>query len=92
MATTVRISGQAHEWLRELADEDDLSLREELDKALEAYRRQRFYERFSERFDELREDEENWEAYRAEQDSWDATSTDGLDPYPYESDEESETG
>lgn len=92
MATTVRISGQAHEWLRELADEDDLSLREELDKALEAYRRQRFYKRFNDAFAELRRDEEAWQEYQENRRAWDTTLEDGLDSYPYESDDDSESG
>ncbi|HMI86809.1 MAG TPA: hypothetical protein VK550_22100 [Polyangiaceae bacterium] len=44
MSLNIRIDETTHATLRELAEKDDTSLQEEARRAVEAYRRQRFFE------------------------------------------------
>jgi hypothetical protein len=75
---TVRITHSAHAALRALAEETDESMTEVLDKAIEAYRRQRFLAGLNSDFGALRRNTAAWEEEKAERKKWDATLTDGL--------------
>lgn len=87
MSTTVRISDQAHHSLKKMASEDGVSLTEELDRAVETLRRQRFYNRANEAYSRVREDDQAWEEIREERTAWDETLADQLDEHPYEGSE-----
>jgi hypothetical protein len=76
---TVRISQSTHAALRAIAEETDESMTEVLDKAIEAYRRQRFLAGLNADFAALRKNKSAWDEERAERDLWDATLTDGLE-------------
>lgn len=77
---TVRISDRAHQTLRELASTSGEPMQAVLDKALEQYRRQRFWDECDAAYTALREDREEWAKYQQELALWDATLMDGLDP------------
>jgi predicted transcriptional regulator len=77
---TVRISDAAHRILRELAEQTGQTMTEVLDKALDVYRRQVFFEKLNAGYAALRADPEAWAEFEAEQKLWDATLMDGLDP------------
>lgn len=77
---TVRISRSAHASLRSLAREADEPMTEILEKAIEAYRRQRFVEGLNAAYAALREVPEAWQGLQDERDAWDATLPDGLEP------------
>jgi hypothetical protein len=77
---TVRISEASHRILRELAEQTGQTMTEVLDKALDVYRRQVFFEQLNAGYAELRADPEAWAALEAERKLWDATLMDGLDP------------
>lgn len=53
-STNVRISVEAHKVLRDLARSEGASMQEVLDRALEAYRRERFLREANEEFAALR--------------------------------------
>jgi predicted transcriptional regulator len=76
---TVRISSSAHAALRTLAEETDESMTEILDKAIEAYRKQRFLAGLNADFAALRKNPAAWEKELAEREEWDATLSDGLE-------------
>jgi hypothetical protein len=76
---TVRITPSAHAALRALAEEADESMTEVLDRAIEAYRRQRFLAGLNSDFAALRRDGKAWEEELAEREEWDATLSDGLE-------------
>ncbi len=76
---TVRISRSAHATLRSLAAENDESMTEILDKAIEAYRRASFLAGLNEDFAALRQDRAAWEEEQQERKAWDATLSDGLE-------------
>jgi predicted transcriptional regulator len=76
---TVRITSSAHAALRALAEETDESMTEILDKAIEAYRRQRFLAGLNSDFAALRSDPVAWEEEQAERKKWDATLSDRLE-------------
>ncbi len=79
-STTVRLSDNAVKNLRELAAESGETMQAVLDKAIEEYRRKRFFEEADRAYAVLQSDPEAWAEelkFRAE---WDATLMDGLDP------------
>ena len=79
-SATVRISEEAREALREISAESGESMQAILDKAIEAYRRKRFFEQLNADFAALRADPDAWAEYQKELALWDATLMDGLDP------------
>ena len=76
---TVNISEASHRILQELAEQTGQTMMELLDKALDAYRRQLFFEGLNADFAALRADPEAWAEELGEQ-TWEATMMDGLDP------------
>jgi hypothetical protein len=60
--------------LRELATHEGTTMQAVLDRAIEAYRRQRFLEAANSAFLALREDGAAWEAERRERREWDAAA------------------
>ena len=76
--TTVRMTEDTREMLRQIAREAGRPMQEVLADAVEAYRRQRLLERTNAAFSELRETPAEWQAEREERAAWDATLTDGL--------------
>jgi hypothetical protein len=79
-APTVQISESSHRTLKELAEQTGQPMADVLDKALDAYRRQVFFEQLNAGYAELRADPAAWAAHQAELKQWDATLMDGLDP------------
>lgn len=77
--TTVRISGRAHEELRELAAKSGESMGGILDKAIEAYWRRQFLEEVNASFAALRTNPDAWCEELAERAEWDATLADGIE-------------
>ena len=76
--TTVRISKGTLQTLREMATQAEEPMQATLEKAIEAYRRQRFLEGLSADFAALRERPEAWREEMAEREEWDLTIGDGL--------------
>jgi hypothetical protein len=77
MTQTVRIDETTHALLKQLADADQVTMQEELARAVQARRRERFFAQMTAGYldrssDEVREDE-------AETALWDGASSDGLD-------------
>lgn len=75
----VRVSERTRETLREIARAQQLSMQAVLEKAVEEYRRKKFFETLDAEYAELQKDPEAWESYQAELRVWDATLMDGLD-------------
>lgn len=75
---TVRISPQAHLTLKALAESSGETMQELLDRAIEAYRRQRFLEEANASYEALRADAKTWAGWQAELEGWDSTLLDGL--------------
>ena len=76
---TVRIKPETHAKLKELAKLAGEPMPETLDKAIEAYRRQKFLEDVNHSFAKLRDDETAWAQEQAERHEWDVTLADGLE-------------
>jgi hypothetical protein len=76
---TIDISAAAREKLRELAKLEHSSTEAVLDRALEAYRRQLFFEQANAAYAALRSNPEEWKSELEERALWDVTLTDGLD-------------
>ena len=75
----VRISQQAHALLRQLADEDAVSMQTVLDRALEAYRRGRFLAAANADYAALRERTMAWKEVADERHLWESTDSDGIE-------------
>lgn len=86
-STTVRITEQTREILRELAEETGESMQDVLARAVESYQRQRFWQRVNAAYSKLRSDPEAWQQELEERAAWDVTLKDGLDDFPYEDSE-----
>ncbi len=69
-STTIRVSVQQRETLRRLAEELDTSMADALDVALEALRRNQFYQAMATSESHLRSDPVAWAAYVAESEIW----------------------
>ena len=79
-STTVRISEQTHHRLREMAAQSGEPMQAVLDKALEQYRRQKFWEEMDTAYTAIQSDPEALKAEKKEFALWEATLMDGLDP------------
>lgn len=78
--TTVRVTTQTREILRELAREANEPMQDVLEKAIEAYRRQRLLELTNVAYAALRADPRGWTEEQVERSFWDGTLVDGLEP------------
>jgi hypothetical protein len=75
---TISITEGSHKLLKELAEHTGQSVAEVVGKALDAYRRQVFFEQLNAGYAELRADPQAWSEHLAERRDWDATLMDGL--------------
>ena len=87
-SATVRISTQSHHRLRELAAQDGEPMQAVLDKALEQYRRQKFWEEMTTAYAAIQNDPEALAAEKEELALWETTLMDGLDPEEVWTDED----
>lgn len=78
-SVTIRISGEAHGVLKSLAAETGEPIQLLLDRAIEAYRRQRFFEELNAAYGALRGDPGDWEEERQERAAWDAALSDDIE-------------
>ena len=69
-STTIRVSTQQRDRLRKLAEQRDASMADTFDAALEALRRNQFFEQMAEAEARLRSDPAAWAAYLSERDAW----------------------
>jgi len=79
MSQTVRITEEAHETLRNLAEKSGESMQTMLDKAIEAYRRHRVLTEANEAYGRLRANSKAWKSELEERKAWEATVGDGLE-------------
>lgn len=77
---TIQISERSWKTLCELAAESGESMQAVVDRAVEAYRRQKFMEAANASYAAFRADPEAWAEYQKELALWDCTLMDGLDP------------
>jgi hypothetical protein len=82
MAETVRIEPTAHAALAEIARAKHVTLTEALSRAVEAFRREVFFEQMSAAHDEVCADPKALAAEEAERALWDRTNLDGLENEP----------
>ena len=78
-STTVRISPETLQALRELAQQLGEPMQRILANAVEGYRRQKVLERTNHAYGVLRSDPEAWQEEQEERQAWDITLPDGLD-------------
>jgi len=80
---TTRISEEARKILRKLSDEENCSMQEIIDEALEEYRRKIFLKKSNQSYAKLRQNQEEWQEEEREREAWDTTRSDGLDEVEY---------
>lgn len=86
--TSIRVSRETHERLREIAEKEHRALGDMIDRLVDEYKQQAFRRAVHESFRELREDPAAQEAYLKDMAVWDVTLMDGLEDEPsYEGDE-----
>ncbi len=78
-SANVRISEEARNVLRELAQREHASMQTVLDKAIESYRRQKFLDEANTAYAALKSDPKTWEQEQEEREVWDNTLQDGLE-------------
>ena len=79
-SATVRISELSRHRLREMAAQSGEPMQTVTDKALETYRRQKFWEEMDTAYAAIQNDPEALAAEKAEFKLWEVTLMDGLDP------------
>jgi hypothetical protein len=77
--TTIRISTQTRNSLRELAQATNIPMQKIVEEAIDQYRRQHLLAAANAAYAQLRADEPAWQAYLEEQAEWDAALNDGLE-------------
>jgi len=77
--SNVRISEPTYTALRSLAAEGGETMQAVLDKAVEEYRRRRFWDQVDAAASDLRKDTAAWSEELGERRAWDATLADGLE-------------
>lgn len=77
MATQLRIDETTHTVIKNLAKESGESMQSIVDKAVERYKRELFFESLNEDFKRLRESETDWNAELEERRLWEKTLLDG---------------
>ena len=70
LSTTIRVSTEQRDRLRKLAERRSATMADTFDAALEALRRNQFYEEMAEAEATLRSDPQAWADYLAERDAW----------------------
>lgn len=86
--TSIRVSRETHERLKEIAEKEHRALGDMIDRLVDEYKQQAFRRAVHESFRGLREDSAEREAYQKDMAAWDVTLLDGLeDEPPYEDDE-----
>lgn len=79
--TTIRVSTETRNTLRELAKKIGLPMQKVVEEAIEHYHRQHFLNAANVAYAKLRTDEEAWQAYADESAEWEGTLNDGLEAY-----------
>ncbi len=79
MSSAVRISPDSHERLRQIAEDEGVTLTEALDRAIEAYRRQRMLRDVNQAYTALRQDPKKWSEEEADRAAMEGSVSDGLD-------------
>lgn len=69
-STTIRVSVEQRERLRQLADDRSSTMADTLDAALESLRRESFYAEMAAAEHRLRDDPAAWTTYARERDEW----------------------
>lgn len=69
-STTIRVSVEQRERLRQLAEKREATMADTFDDALEALGRDQFYRSMADAERALRSDPERWAEYTAERDAW----------------------
>lgn len=77
--TMVRISETARTNLRALATQSHETMQEVLERAIEEYRRKRFFDELDAAYEALRRDPNEWQGVLDERAAWDQTLMDGLE-------------
>jgi predicted transcriptional regulator len=78
-STTVRISEEIRESLRDLAAKSGETMQEVLEHAVLEYRKKRFFDEVSAAYEAMRADPEAWREELAERKTLDGTLADDLD-------------
>lgn len=80
--TTIRVSTQTRDALRELAQKVNLPMQKIAEQAIEQYQRQHLLTAANAAYAQLRADDPAWQAYVAEMAEWDVSLNDGLEDLP----------
>ena len=86
--TTIRITEDTHQTLRNLAKATRLPIHQVVAKALEQYEERRFWDEVDEAYARIWADPKAAAEERAERALWETTLADGLEDFPYNHDEE----
>jgi predicted transcriptional regulator len=79
LSQTIEIGTEAYNQLLELAETVGEPVQTVLDRAIEEYRRQVFWQQTNQAFAALRNDPELWQKELAERAVWDVTLLDGIE-------------
>ena len=74
----IRINKKTHSQLSELAKANSISMQSMLERAVEAYRRQKFLVALNEDFAALRRNQKEWQDEIEERKLWEQTLSDGV--------------
>ena len=76
--TTIKVSVETRDRLKNLADQDNLTMDAELARALDQVEEARFWDGVRQDYARLQADSQAWADYTSELDEWDKTASDGL--------------
>jgi hypothetical protein len=76
----IRIRSNSYQKVRTLAEQTEQSALDILDQAVETYRRQLLFDEADAKYAALQRDPQVWKEILEEQELWDSTLLDGLEP------------
>ncbi len=77
--TTIRVSRRTYELVKDVSEQMNETMQNTIEKAIEEYRKKKFFEEMNAAFFKLKEDPGAWAAERTEREAWDVALGDGLE-------------
>jgi predicted transcriptional regulator len=77
--TTIRIKKEYRDILKELAEKEALSMQEILEQTIEEYQKKKFFEQLNKAYNELQENDREWEEELKERLLWETTLQDNIE-------------
>ncbi len=77
--TTIRISRDVYNVIKYLAKKKNKNIQDIVEKAVNEYKKRRFFEEMNNAYSKLKSNKKHWEEEKKERELWDVSLSDGLE-------------